>query len=71
MVNKKALILEACKIAEIDRNKLNDSQKRFVDKIFSLLITKCNQENKQIHSISESLKAINEIIKEEYHLLEQ
>ena len=71
MVNKKALILEACKIAEIDRNKLNDSQKRFVDKIFSLLITKCSQENKQIHSISESLKAINEIIKEEYHLLEQ
>jgi hypothetical protein len=52
-------------ISGIDPDKLSDSQKRFIEKIFTLLIRKCSQEDKSIGSLGEALREIADVVRDD------
>jgi len=61
----KSQLTEAYKLTGINRNQLSNSQQRFVDKILTLLIRKCNQDNKPINSIPGALEELAGVIKDD------
>jgi len=61
----KEQVREAYRLADIDRNTLSDAQRRLLDKIITLLITKCNQQDLPISSMTEAFEEIKTLIKED------
>ena len=60
-----AQLAEAYTISGIDRKVLSNAQKRYVDKIFTLLIQKCNQNDNPISGITDALKEVAHVMKED------
>ncbi len=65
MAYKKEQLTEAYLLAGIKRDTLNDAQKRLFDKIITLLITKCNQQDVPVSSMAEAFKEIHTVIDED------
>lgn len=65
MAYNKEQVAEAYRLANIQRNDLTDAQQRLFDKIVSLLITKCNQQNIPLSSMSQAFREIRAILDED------
>ncbi len=65
MAFRKDQIEEAYTLAGIKRNTLADPQKRLFDKIITLLISKCNQQDLPVSSMADAFKEIHTVIDED------
>lgn len=59
------LLLEAYKLSETDRDKLNENQKRYLDKIFRIIIKICILNEESISILTNELRDIAKDIKDD------